>query len=242
MQIEQTPLVRKLSSFTRLGSNDMTYLERLLSHPRTVHGHKELVREGTSDHDCYILLRGWACCYKVLRDGRRQIINFQVSGDFLGLRSFLLRSWDHSIATVTPAEISPVSQREMLHIIHDMPRLGRAVLWTVSRDEAIVAEHLASIGRRRALERTAHLLIELEERLKFVGLNSEKGFECPLTQDELGDALGLSAIHVNRVFRQLRERGFVSVAGRRIVVHDLKRLKALAAFDEHYLDQVAKPR
>jgi len=119
----------------------------------------------------------------------------------------------------------------MKQIFSELPRLAAAILWATSRDEAMVVEHLVNIGRRSALERTAHFILELYDRLKLVGLASGDEFACPLSQNVIADALGLSAIHVNRVLRQLRERGLLTFRDRLITIHDAKALKLLAGYE-----------
>jgi CRP-like cAMP-binding protein len=109
-------------------------------------------------------------------------------------------------------------------------------LWAASRDEAMVVEHLVGIGRRDAKERTAHFLLELGARLKLVGLGTALGYSCPLSQYMLADAMGLSAVHVNRVLRELREDGLVTFQHGEVTIHDLDRLVSLADFDKTYLD------
>jgi CRP-like cAMP-binding protein len=117
------------------------------------------------------------------------------------------------------------------------PRLATAVLWAASRDEAMVVEHLVDIGRRNALERTAHFLLELGARLKLVGLGTKDGYACPLSQYLLADALGLSAVHINRVLRQLREEGLLTFRSGQVIFDDFGRLVKMADFDTAYLDQ-----
>ena len=165
------------------------------------------------------------------------MIEFPVPGDVMGLRSVLLRTSDHAFAAVTDIVVAEVSARQMLDTFQRVPRLAAAVLWAASRDEAMVVEHLVSIGRRSALVRTAHFLLELGLRLQLVGVGSESGFACPLHQDHLADALGLTTIHVNRVLRQLRERGLVTFRNGRVEFHDLESLRDLADYHSGYLDQ-----
>jgi len=184
-----------------------------------------------------ILRDGWACCYKLLPDGGRQVIDVRLPGDFVGLRSVLLRTADHSAAAVTDAVVAEVPARRMLELFHELPRLGAAILWAASRDEAVVVEHLVGLGRRDALTRTAHFLVELGLRLELVGLGGGAGFACPLNQYQLADVLGLTAIHLNRVLRRLRERGLATFRDGRVVFHDLPRLRALAGHHGGYLDQ-----
>jgi CRP-like cAMP-binding protein len=166
------------------------------------------------------------------------VIDFSVPGDFMGLRSVLLRTSDHAFASVNDIIVSEVSARQMMDTFQRVPRLGAAILWAASRDEAMVVEHLVNIGRRSAMVRTAHLLLELGLRLQqLVGLGSDSGFACPLNQYLLADALGLTAIHLNRVLRQLRERGLVTFREGRVDFYDLAGLRSLAEYHSGYLDQ-----
>ncbi len=177
------------------------------------------------------------CSYKLLSGGGRQIVDFQIPGDFLGLRSVLFRTADHNIEPVTRVEASEVLVSELMETFVKTPRLATAVLWAASRDEAMVVEHLVGIGRRDAKERTAHLLLELAARLKLVGLSTQLGYDCPLSQYMLADATGLSAVHVNRVLRELRDDGLVTFQRGKVAIHDFDGLVALADFDKTYLDQ-----
>jgi len=194
------------------------------------------VNQGEVDQPAYILASGWACSYKLLPDGGRQIIDFQIPGDFLGLRSVLFRSADYNVEPVTRIEASEIRTTDLLNAFTDNPRLATAVLWAVSRDEAILVEHLVGLGRRNATERTAHFLLELAARLRLVGLGSKAGYACPLSQYLLADALGLSAVHVNRVLRELREDGLVTFQKGEVQFDDFERLVTLADFDRGYLD------
>jgi len=118
-----------------------------------------------------------------------------------------------------------------------MPRLATAILWAASRDEAMVVEHLVGIGRRDADARVAHFLLELGSRLALVGMGDRTGYRCPLTQYHLADALGLSAVHINRVLRRLRETGLVTFRDGQVTFGDYRGLVKLADFDPAYLDQ-----
>lgn len=223
-------LARKLKAFVELSESELACLAELQSVPVRVKRGKELVHEGQTGHTAYILQAGWACSYKLLPDGGRQIIAFPLPGDCVGLRSVLLRTSDHSFSALTDAVVSSVEGARMMRIFNEFPRLGAAILWAASRDEAMVVEHLVSIGRRSAIERTAHFFLELHERLQLVGLATEREFICPLNQYVLADALGLSAIHVNRVLRQLRERDLLTLKGRKVTLQDTTALKALAGY------------
>jgi CRP-like cAMP-binding protein len=132
--------------------------------------------------------------------------------------------------------VTEVIMSDLLDAFANTPRLAMAVLWAASRDEAMVVEHLVDIGRRDAAERTAHFLLELGARLSLVGMGNQSGYACPLTQYHLADALGLSAVHVNRVLRQLREGGMVTFRDGYVAFDNHARLSELAGFEPSYLD------
>ena len=198
---------------------------------------RDLVHQGQSEQVAYILMSGWACSYKITQDGERQIVDFHVPGDFLGLRSMLLHTSDHSIEPVTDIEVREVLLPDLMDAFGDAPRLALAILWAASRDEAVVVEHLVDVGRRDAAERMAHFLLELGARLRLVGMGSEAGYACPLTQYLLADALGLSAVHANRVLRKLREADLVTFRDGFVRFGNYERMTEFAQFDPTYLDQ-----
>jgi CRP-like cAMP-binding protein len=229
-------LARKLSKFMPLSSDELTCLARMQSTPVKVKRGKQLTREGQTGHKAFVLQTGWACSFKELQNGTRQIISFPIAGDCVGLRSVLLKTADHSFSALTDAVVTPVDGAYLMRCVTEFPRLGTAILWAASRDEAMVVEHLVNVGRRSAIERTAHFFMELAERLSLVGLATETTFKCPLTQFVLADALGLTAIHVNRVLRELRERGLLTMKKGEVHIHDLAGLRKLAGFQGGYLN------
>ncbi|MFN3844876.1 MAG: Crp/Fnr family transcriptional regulator [Paracoccaceae bacterium] len=219
-----------------LSADELSALDKLYGRRKAFPAGRDMVHQGQADQSAYVLASGWVCSYKLLSGGSRQIVDFQIPGDFLGLRSVLFRAADHNVEPVTRVEASEVLPKDLLETFGNTPRLATAVLWAASRDEAMVVEHLVGIGRRDAKERMAHFLLELGARLKLVGLGSSLGFACPLSQYLLADALGLSAVHVNRVLRELREDGLVTFRNGQVEIHDLDGLVQLADFDKTYLD------
>ena len=241
MPVFDSALVRKLNRFLPLGRDELAAVAELESKRRPIAAGTDLVHEQQIGHHAFILEDGWACSYKLLPDGGRQVIDFPIPGDVIGLRSVLLRASDHSFAAVTNIIVAELSARQLIAAFEQQPRLGVAFLWAASRDEAMVVEHLVNIGRRNALVRTAHFLVELGLRLQLAGLGSETGFACPLNQYLLADAVGLTAIHVNRILRQLREGKLLTFRDGRVVFHDLPRLRQLAGHHSGYLDQGNSP-
>jgi len=233
----QRALTQKLSAFVVFSDEDLAILARFDRRRRSFQSGHEMINEGQKNASAFVLADGWACSYKLLPDGERQIVDFQVPGDFLGLRSILFRTSDHSVAAVTRVEAFEVLASDILDAFARSPRLATAVLWAASRDEAMVVEHLVNLGRRNAEERMAHFLLELGSRLSLVGIGDRSGYPCPLTQYHLADTLGLSAVHVNRVLRHLREAGLVTFQKGQVTFEDVTRLRELAVFDTAYLDQ-----
>ncbi|QOL81133.1 Crp/Fnr family transcriptional regulator [Pseudooceanicola spongiae] len=234
--MDSTPLTRKLKAFVALTSVELEVLERLHQRRRVFHAGRDLVHQGQSEQAAYILSEGWVCSYKLQMDGSRQIVDFQIPGDFLGLRSVLLHTSDHSVEPIGEIVAAEVLVSDLLAAFAQTPRLATAVLWAVSRDEAMVVEHLVGLGRRDADQRMGHFLLELGARLKLVGLGTRAGYDCPLTQYHLADTLGLSAVHVNRVLRRLREAGLLTFRDGHVTFDDYDGLVALADFDPAYLD------
>lgn len=235
--IADNPLTQKLSAFVALSAKELAVLERLHQRRRTFVAEHDLVYQGESEQAAYILSAGWVCSYKIQADGSRQIINFQIPGDFLGLRSVLLRTSDHSFEPIVEIQAAEILRSDLLTAFSQTPKLATAILWAVSRDEAMLVEHLVNIGCRDADARVAHFLLELGSRLTLVGLASKAGYDCPLTQYHLADALGLSAVHVNRVLRQLRESGLVTFRDGKVTFLDYDRLVDFTEYDTTYLDQ-----
>ncbi len=236
MSIQNSPFVRKLGAYVTLSDPELVILEGFHQHRRTFVDGSDLVYEGETDASAYILAKGWVCSYKILRGGGRQIVDFQIPGDLLGLRGVLFRTADHSIEPIKKIEASEVKIKELLGAFETCPRLATAILWAASTDEAITVERLVSLGRRDAAERVAHLFLELGARLKLVGLAPGNSYECPLSQYLVADALGLSAVHINRILRQLREEGLMTFRNGIVTFDNLDQLIALAGFDKAYLD------
>jgi CRP-like cAMP-binding protein len=220
-----------------LSDPEFAVLAALHSRRRVFQPGKDLIYQGQSDRSAYILAKGWVCSYKILPDGTRQIVAFQIPGDFLGLRSVLFRTADHNVEPVTKVEASEVLASDLLDAFTRTPRLATAVLWAASRDEAMVVEHLINLGRRDALQRVVHFLLELGARLRLVGLGTKDGYACPLSQYLLADALGLSAVHVNRVLRKLRDDRLLTFRNGKVIFDNFDALVELAEFDLTYLDQ-----
>lgn len=235
--VQESPFARKLSGFIQLSEEDLaTLADFYRRRRRTFPVGSDILHQGQEDPSAYVLLSGWAASYKVLPDGRRQIVDFRHPGDLIGLRALLFRTADHNVEPITPLHACELVRSELLGDVTRMSKLATAILWAALRDEALVVEHLIDLGRRSAGVRLAHFLLELGSRLDLVGMATRAGFDCPLSQYHLADALGLSSVHVNRVLRDLRTANLVTFQRGRVAFRNYDRLVDYAGFDISYLD------
>jgi CRP-like cAMP-binding protein len=202
----------------------------------------DLVREGDRPSESIVLITGFAVRYNVLRHGKRQITALHVPGDFVDLHSSLVKAMDHAVMTITPCTVGMVPHETLREISETHPHLTRLLGVSIAVDAAIHRQWLVSMGRRSAFEHTAHLFCELLLRLRVVGLTTDDSFQLPLTQAELGDTLGLSAVHVNRVVQELRKQGLITWHGETLVIKDWPRLQQIAEFDPTFLSLKTEPR
>jgi CRP-like cAMP-binding protein len=235
-------LGRKLSSVIQLSNSEIDCIEAMQKKERQVAAGRDLVRDGEPYDQTYVLKEGWAIRFKTLSDGRRQILNFVLPGDIVGLFSPLFEVSDHSVAALTDIVVHPLDPGTTVEMFADCPRLAAAIAWSAGRDEAILSEQIVRVGRRSAYERTGHLIVELLHRLRLVGEAEQESFELPLTQEILADTLGLSIVHVNRTLRRLRENGLLCIKGERVVIGDLEQLTSVTEFSPQYLTANPLPR
>ncbi len=186
------------------------------------------------DHST-LLLDGILCRYKDLRNGQRQITELHVAGDFADLHSFTLKYLDHDVMSLTPARLAIVPHTALRDLTERFPSLARSYWFSTNLDAAIHREWELSLGRRSASARVAMLLSELHQRLFLVGLADAAGYELRLTQTDIAECTGLTNVSVNRVLRDLRERGAVLFAAGRVKILDRAALWRAAEFDPRYL-------
>ncbi len=231
-----SPLIRKLEQLFPLTSEERELLEAACSRAIQMDGDQDVVREGDQPSDCNLLLEGMVCRYKLLEDGKRQIFSFHIPGDIFDAQSFLLETMDHSVATLTRSKIAVIPHKVMRRITEEHPRIGRAIWKDTLVDAAIFREWMASIGRRSAYQRIAHLMCEMVVKLHAVGLaDDHHRIEWPMTQNEVGDALGLSLVHVNRTLKELRGEKLITLSNGVLTVHNWETLKRAGQFEPLYL-------
>ncbi|GGE86654.1 Crp/Fnr family transcriptional regulator [Sphingomonas prati] len=228
-------LIRKLSRWVKFDAAERAALAKLAVASRPVVRGQHLIREGDDPTHVFLILDGWAQRYKVLPDGKRQIVAFLMPGDLCDTHVFILEKMDHSISMMSPGKVVSIPADDMLAIINAFPRIAQALWWCTLVDEGILREWLVNIGTREAYSRIAHLFCELYVRAGAVARGGNGDFFMPLTQADVGEALGLTAIHVNRTIKALKQSGLVDPAKSRLRMLDFDALKAVGGFDEAYL-------
>ena len=196
---------------------------------------QDIVREGDHPSRSCLILSGCACTYKMSKNGKRQIVSFNLPGDIPDLQSLHLEVLDNSLGTITPCSVGFIPHETLDKLCERHYRIAKA-FWRENLIEgAIYREWMTSIGQRQAYARIAHLLCEMLVRLRAVGLVN--GYSCnwPITQGEIGDALGITTVHVNRVFQAMRADGLIELKGERLNIPNWNRLKEAGDFDPTYL-------
>jgi CRP-like cAMP-binding protein len=228
-------LIAKLESIGTLTAAERAAIRALPLRVRQVAEDTDVVRDGDMPTECCLLLEGFLCRYKMLPDGGRQILAIHTAGDIPDLQSLQLNVMDHSVGALTPCKVAFIAHAAL----HDITRAHPGIIALFWRDTlidaAIFREWLTGVGRRSAHQRIAHLICEIHLRLKVVGLTDDNGFELPITQAELADALGLSTVHVNRVLQDLRRDGLIISRGKFLAVADWRTLEKAGGFDPRYL-------
>ena len=202
---------------------------------RYVDPRHDLISEGERPHFVHLVLDGWACRYRQLPDGKRQIVALFVPGDFCDVNVYILRAMDHSIGAITRLKVAMITPEEMTALTSERPRITQALWWHELVTAAVQREWTLNLGKRSAYERLAHLLIELYIRLKIVDRATDGCCDFPLTQNDLADATGLTSVHVNRTLQELRHDGLIELERKRLQILDLTRMMDIAMFNPLYL-------
>jgi CRP-like cAMP-binding protein len=233
--VVRSSLAQKLAQFVTLSPAEAEVLEDLQSTIRIVRHSREIISQGRRYDGLLMMVEGVAVRYRILRDGRRQVLNIALPGDLIGFPACFFERAPYAISALTDTVMGCIAFRALAGLFEGHPRLAAALFWSFSSEAAIYIEHLTDVGRRTALERVAHFLLELRVRFRGIGLGDARSFPMPLTQELLADALGLSVPHVNRTLRQLRDDDLVRIEAHRVIVNDVDALSALADFDGSYL-------
>ena len=230
-----SPVIRKIETFTTLSDEEKQALVSAIGPAKDIGAGEDIVFDGDRPSHCCAILEGFACRHKLLEDGRRQIMSFHIAGDIVDLHSFVLGEMDHSIGTLTPCRIACIPHSALGDLMERYPRIARALWRDTLVDAAVFRAWMVGLGRRSSYGRLARLLCEVCVRCKAVGLGADHSYPLPITQTELGDALGLSLVHVNRTLQELRGNGLITFQAKTATIEDWEGLQRAAEFDPRYL-------
>ena len=230
-----TALIRKLESIASLAPDEKAAIVHLPIQVRKMAADQDIIREGDTPSECCLVVSGFLCRYSVTVEGKRQILSFHIDGDIPDLQSLHLTVMDHSLATLVPSTLAFIQHDDLHSLIRHHPRIGDLFWRDTLIDAAIFRQWMIGMGRRSSESQLAHLLCELLVRIRAVELVEDHACKLPMTQAELGDALGISNVHVNRVLQDLRAKGLIFLQGAHLKVLDWEGLKAAGEFDPTYL-------
>ncbi|NDV87380.1 helix-turn-helix domain-containing protein [Aurantimonas aggregata] len=228
-------LVRRLDLVADLDDADRAAITKLPITTKEVEADVDIVREGDDVNQCCVLVDGFTCRYRDIRDGKRQIIAFHVPGDIPDLHSLHIHRMDHNFASTTRSRIGFIPHDAIWELCISRPNVAAALWLETLIDGAIFREWMVGLGRRTGKSRTAHLLCELAVRLRAVGLAPSDVFHLPLTQHELADALGLTVVTVNRVLQEFKQEGLLDRERARLTIKNWPALARAGDFDPNYL-------
>jgi CRP-like cAMP-binding protein len=225
----------KLEAFAKLSADDRSALAKVAQNVRYVDARRDLISEGDKPRYVHLILDGWGARYKSLPDGKRQIVSLFVPGDFCDVNVYILRHMDHSIGAITRLKVALITPEEMNVLTEGRPRITQALWWHELVTAAIQREWTLNLGQRSAYERLGHLLVELYLRLKTVGRARDGRCDFPLTQNDLAEATGLTAVHVNRTLQELRSDRLIELERKQLRILDFDRLMDTSMFNPNYL-------
>lgn len=211
---------------------EIEFIQNFKKEERSVAAGATILREHSSDGDLFTLREGWAFRYRTLPDGRRQILNFLLPGDFSGLQAELTEVMPYGVEALTPARVCIFRRENLWALYHQFPKLGYDLTWLSASEELIVDENLLSVGRRTASERVGMLLLHISKRAMAIEEPTSEGVYFPINQQHIADALGLSLVHTNKTLRRLESMGLYQIRNNRLKILKVDVLKSLAAYNE----------
>jgi CRP-like cAMP-binding protein len=237
----EAPFVARLRTFVDLTPGDIDDLRSIIEGDLAVGRRRDLVVDGYEYRKLAFVRDGFGARYKLLRNGKRQIVNIILPGDVVGLPGGFLDLAVFSVVTLTDVRLDVCSLDEFVALCYRRPKFALALSWLAVQEATAYAERIVDIGRRTSHERLAHFLLEIHARLKSVGLADDKAFELPISQEVMSDTLGLSVPHLNRMLAKLRRDGMIASTARRIELKNTEALRLLAHFQPAKLARIPTP-
>ncbi len=225
--------LRAKDAFRDFSKDELTFITGFKAGELTVEPGTTVLAEGSASAHLFTVLSGWGFRYKLMDDGRRQILNFILPGDLVGLQGSLLDEMNHSVEALTEMILCVFQRDRIWELFKLQPSLGFDVTWLAAREEQILDEHLLSVGRRTAEERAAYLLLFLFSRAEVRGLTRGNTIAFPFTQPHIADTLGLSLVHTNRILNRLARRKVIAIRQRQLELLNRDALVRIARWDPH---------
>ncbi len=236
-----SPFIARLKRFVDLSQDDIEALRGLIECETMVEKRRDLVIDGYPYSKFSYIKHGMAARYKVLRNGKRQIINVLVPGDVVGLPGSFVDRAPFSVIALTDVKLEVCAHEAFVAMCYRRPKFALALSWVAVQDSVYHAERIVDVGRRTPVERLAHFLLELHARLMLVGRAAPTAFDLPISQEVMSDALGLSVPHLNRMLAKLRAEHMLVMSDRRVQFTDIKALEVLAHFQAATLARIPEP-
>jgi CRP-like cAMP-binding protein len=227
--------LRKLETHATLSEEDRQAILALPYKLKTLEAQSYTIREGDAPDFCAVLVSGFAYRHKLTGDGARQIVSLHIPGEALDFQNLYLDISDHNVQTLTRAEVAIIPRDALQKLARARAGVGHAILVTILVEASVFREWVLNVGRRDSATRLAHLLCEFAVRLETQGLADSGGYELPMTQEQLADALGLTPVHVNRTIKALESDGFIERDRRHIRFPDWRRMRDVGDFSQRYL-------
>ncbi len=222
--------LRATGAFVDFPHDRLLYLQAFRETTQQLEAGRQIIAEHKTSARLFTLYRGWAFRYKTLSDGRRQILNFLVPGDFIGLQEEFADGATHGVEALTGVSLCVFPRDGLWELYRDDPQLGYDMTWLAAREESMVDDNLLTAGRRTAIERVAMLLVQLYRRAERVGLAPQGSIAFPFNQQHIADALGLSLVHTNKTLRRLARLGLHTIEAGRLTMHDPRGLENMADY------------
>jgi CRP-like cAMP-binding protein len=230
------PLDHRLAASAGLSAADGEAARLLFAaNARSFPARRDMFREGERPKAMLAVIEGWGFRYKMLPDGRRQIVGFLIPGDVSDPDIFMLGRLDHSVGAINELKAAAIGESELRRLLESHPALARWFRCQALQAASIQREWILSVGQRTAYERIAHLMCELFLRMRATGLAEGSSCDFPITQTDMGDATGLTSVHVNRTIKTLRDDGLIRLRGRRLTIPNLAALMEAGLFTNAYL-------
>lgn len=237
--MESSCIIKHFEHYSPLSDSDKALLNSLEQSPKTYRKNTTVWQQGSPSEDLYTVRQGWAYSYRNMEDGTRQVLDIYVPGDIVGLREFAFEKRITGLMVLSDAELCAFPKARLMEVFSESLLLCSIFFMVASADQALLLERLVNFGRRSARQKLAHLLLEVSKRLKKANHDSLNPLKLPLSQTLLADALGLSVVHVNRVFRELRDDKLISSTTGAVELLDIEGLSKVACFEADYLEENA---